>query len=182
MAIGERRTFPVQDAMDSFCSTEVEILQNKLKDIKTDGTHAIDYFCYRRGTFMDLLPLYLGTIAWDNYMIYHCISHKIPVIDLSQTIVAIHQQHDYAYLKGGHDEFYKGTATAHNRTLIGEWTHLFGTHDSSHVLKNGKVMKAQDFEYVDRREDRLREIHPKLFKMLLSWKVRHLVAKYWLWI
>ncbi len=183
MAIGQRWTAPVSGCIDQPYGDSILRLQ---KDVCggacLDGSQAIDYFCYRRGTFVYLKPLYLGTIAWDNYMIYHCISNKIPVIDLTNAITAIHQKHDYVYLKGGHSEFYNGEATQHNRKLIGGWTCLFGTLDASHVLVDGEVMPAREHEYVSRREDRMREIHPVLFKILCSWKLRYFVAKHWLWI
>ncbi len=183
MAIGRRWTIPVDGSIKEPYKESVKDLQNFAREnSEMDGYQSIDYFCYRRGTFTNLKPLYLGTVTWDNYMIYHCVSHKIPVVDLSKAITAIHQKHDYNYLPGKRDEFYAGPAAQHNRDLIGGWEKLFGTNDASHILLDGKVMPARDFEYVDRREDRLREIHPGIFRALLLWKIRHFVAKYWLWI
>lgn len=182
MAIGRRWTFPVQDSLPVDCIERVIKLQNSIRaEVELDGFQSIDYFCYRRGTFVDLKPLYLGTVTWDNYMIYHCISNKIPVVDLTAAITAVHQKHDYVYLPGKRDEFYSGPAAQHNRDLIGGWEKLFGTNDSTHIVKDGKVNPAREYEYVDRREDRLREFHPKLFGWLRFWKLRSLLAKYWLW-
>jgi len=178
LGVGRRWTVPVQGELSRECSEEVVRLQETARrDLKIDDRASMDYFCYRRGTFPNLKPLYLGTIAWDNYMVYHCVTHRIPVVDLSHAMVAVHQKHDYVYLNGGRDEFYAGPAAVHNRRCLGGgWERLFVTSDASHVLSDGRVRAARSKEHVVRRVERMRELRPHLFRMLGSWKARHALA------
>jgi hypothetical protein len=60
-----------------------------------------DYFGFPRELFEELPPFALGRAGWDNWMIFAARRMGIPVVDASQAITAIHQDHDYSHLAGG---------------------------------------------------------------------------------
>jgi hypothetical protein len=60
-----------------------------------------DYFIFPREQFEDVLPFAIGRAGWDNWMIYAGRAAHIPVVDGTQAITAIHQEHDYSHLPGG---------------------------------------------------------------------------------
>ena len=60
-----------------------------------------DYFVFPRGQFGTLPPFALGRAGWDNWMIFNARRLRIPVIDATQSITVVHQNHDYRHLEGG---------------------------------------------------------------------------------
>lgn len=82
-----------------------------------NSIYGMDYFIFPRALFCDLPPFAVGRGGWDNWMIRHALDLQYPVIDASQMIVAIHQNHDYNHLRGGREEAYFGTEAKRNRKL-----------------------------------------------------------------
>lgn len=82
-----------------------------------NSIYGMDYFVFPRPLFCDLPPFAVGRGGWDNWMIRHALDLEYPVIDASQMIVAIHQNHDYDHLRGGREEAYLGTEAQRNREL-----------------------------------------------------------------
>ena len=60
-----------------------------------------DYFIFPSSQLSDLPPFALGRAGWDNWMIFKGRSMRIPVIDATAAITAVHQGHDYSHLEGG---------------------------------------------------------------------------------
>ncbi|MBN1264755.1 MAG: hypothetical protein JXA25_04630 [Anaerolineales bacterium] len=60
-----------------------------------------DYFVYPRTMYTTIPPFALGRAGWDNWMIYACRHSGAPVIDATQTVTIVHQNHDYAHLPDG---------------------------------------------------------------------------------
>jgi hypothetical protein len=60
-----------------------------------------DYFLYRGDIWQNLPKLVIGRAGYDNELIYHCRAARVPVVDASQVVTAVHQNHDYGhYLQG----------------------------------------------------------------------------------
>jgi len=54
----------------------------------------IDYFAFRRGLYPKVPPFAVGRYAWDNWLVRDVVRRgKVPVIDASARILAIHQEH-----------------------------------------------------------------------------------------
>jgi hypothetical protein len=53
----------------------------------------IDYFVFRKNMLTDMPPLVVGRIGWDNWMIWNAKQKNIPVIDMTKSVLAIHQNH-----------------------------------------------------------------------------------------
>lgn len=60
-----------------------------------------DFFVFRRGFYKDLPPLVNGRNYWDNWLIWKAQSSGAMVVDASEVMVAVHQNHDYGYHPGG---------------------------------------------------------------------------------
>ena len=53
-----------------------------------------DYFVFPSGMIKDMPPFLIGRYAWDTWLVSHTyIERKIPVIDASQAVFVIHQDH-----------------------------------------------------------------------------------------
>jgi hypothetical protein len=58
----------------------------------------MDWFAFRKGTITDIPHFIVGRSGWDNWMIYHFRSRRIPVIDATGYVVVIHPNHDYNHV------------------------------------------------------------------------------------
>ena len=69
---------------------------------KRNGPTWVDYFCFSRGLYYQkMLPFLIGRHGWDPWLIWFARKSKVRLIDASRMVVAVHQNHDYAYLKQG---------------------------------------------------------------------------------
>jgi hypothetical protein len=64
-----------------------------------------DYFIFRKELFQDIPAFALGRAGWDNWMIYAGRRAGGPVIDASEAITVVHQNHDYHHLPGGQPHY-----------------------------------------------------------------------------
>ena len=46
-------------------------------------------------------PLAIGRLAWDNWLVFWALAWKMDVINASDFILAIHQNHDYSHHPAG---------------------------------------------------------------------------------
>lgn len=72
--------------------------QKKLKEltIKQGKLHpplGADYFIFTKGLWSDIPPFAIARMRWDNWLIWQPVSLKIPVIDASNIIFVVHQNH-----------------------------------------------------------------------------------------
>ena len=105
-------------------------------DVRTRGRRhppgGSDYFVFPKDLFDDMPALALGRAGWDNWMIYHARRRSWPVIDASQTVTVIHQDHDYAHLPGGRPH-YRHPESDKNLELAGGRPAIFTLADSDWV-------------------------------------------------
>jgi hypothetical protein len=79
---------------------------------------ALDYFIFPRGQYKDILPFAIGRGYWDNWLLWRTRSLGIPVVDASEVILAIHQNHDYSYgTVPGEKSIYDGEEIKRNLAL-----------------------------------------------------------------
>jgi hypothetical protein len=60
-----------------------------------------DYFIFPRTCYTDTPDMTVGRAYWDNWMIYWARHNRWPMIDGSEGIQIIHQNHDYSHLPQG---------------------------------------------------------------------------------
>jgi hypothetical protein len=118
----------------------------KLRDLcaKKGTLHkptGIDYFLFNRDLYGNpprIPDFAIGRTAWDNWFIYKAIALRAPVIDATASVLAVHQNHDYAH-GGGFKQVWKGEEAKRNLELAGGPTHLFTIWDASHTLEQGNI-------------------------------------------
>jgi len=94
----------------------------------------IDYFVFSRGLCDPLLPMAIGRTTWDNYLLWRARSRGADLLDASQVVVAIHQNHDYSHHSEGTAGVWKGPEAKRNRAMAGPWWHLYTIEDATHIL------------------------------------------------
>ncbi|MDA7979536.1 MAG: hypothetical protein MPJ50_12290 [Pirellulales bacterium] len=61
---------------------------------------AMDYFAYTRGAWAEIPPFAIGRFGFDNWLVYGAKQHDTPIVDLTDAVTVIHQNHDYARTPG----------------------------------------------------------------------------------
>ncbi|MGA2819235.1 MAG: hypothetical protein ABSF61_01045 [Anaerolineales bacterium] len=120
----------------------------------------IDYFLFRRGTWKEIPPFALGRTMWDNWLVYSARARGLAVVDATDSVLAVHQNHSYGVRPAAADWVWKGPEAERNLELAGGLDHYFTIEDSTHRLKGTRVQLALDREHLLRRWSRLRILWP----------------------
>ncbi len=95
---------------------------------------AIDYFVFDRDSPLTDVPRFaVGRPGWDNWMIYRARSLRIPVVDATRAITAIHQEHGYEHVPERSGPLWYGPEAEANFELI-RGLERFQTRHATHVL------------------------------------------------
>jgi hypothetical protein len=91
----------------------------------------IDYFAFERGLYREFPDLVIGRNWWDQWLVWQAAAAGVPVIDASDVVCAVHQNHDYSYHPQGMTGVWSDDATQDNFRQAGGWSHL-------HTMENAK--------------------------------------------
>lgn len=92
--------------------------------------HWIDYFVFPRGIYRKIPPFVIGRLGWDNWLLWKAWSSRIPVVDASAAVLAVHQNHDYSYHPLGEKGVWEGEESQRNYRLAGS---LWNLHSIEHA-------------------------------------------------
>ena len=93
----------------------------------------MDYFVFTRGIWGDIPPFAVGRTVWDNWLVYGARVRDVPVIDATQSITCIHQNHDYSHIPNGTGAW-EGPEARANLALARGWDHVFTVEDANWIL------------------------------------------------
>ncbi len=99
---------------------------------KQRPTYNVDYFVFRRGLYQEMPPLVVGRIWWDHWVVWKAGALKVPVVDASSAVVAIHQNHDYSYHQKGQQGVWYDPQANRNREIAGGYGHLHTIDDATY--------------------------------------------------
>jgi hypothetical protein len=77
----------------------------------------IDYFAFSRGLVPSFPAFAIGRPWWDNWFLWKAKNLKVPLIDASKVVLAVHQNHDYSHHPQGHSGVLGGEEAKRNRNL-----------------------------------------------------------------
>jgi hypothetical protein len=98
----------------------------------------IDYFVFRKGFFWGQMPeMVIGRVYWDQWMVWKAREMGAAVVDASEAVMAIHQNHDYGYHPAGKTGVWTDELARRNYELAGGRWHLRTIDDATHVLGPG---------------------------------------------
>jgi len=112
------------------------LLQGKQK-----GPSWVDYFCFSRDLYNGKMPRFLiGRHGWDPWLTWFASESKVSLINASQMVVALHQNHDYAYLKQGTSALHSGEEANYNLNLgdSPSW-HYYTVNSATEILVRGQL-------------------------------------------
>jgi len=102
-----------------------------------------DFFLFPRSVFADMPAFAIGRAGWDNWMIYKSRKERWATVDVTPSVMIVHQNHDYSHLPGGQPH-YKHPETDVNIQLAGgrEITR-FTLLDVDYRLSDGKLISRK---------------------------------------
>lgn len=102
LMVGQRWDVDLNRALDfTWLDWETDLRRRVAEQAVLHPTTGIDYFVFMSGLWGDILPFAIGRTAWDNWLIYRARARGAAVIDATQVVTAIHQNHDYTHVPGG---------------------------------------------------------------------------------
>lgn len=60
--------------------------------------YGIDYFLFTRHLYREIPPLALGRMYWDNWLVFRAKQSKALIVDATEAVTALHQEHDYRHI------------------------------------------------------------------------------------
>ncbi len=140
LAVGQRWDLAVEESL-SFSPGWDQRLQKRIQDHgKLHGQSGSDYFIFPRACVQELPDFAVGRAGWDNWMIFKARWEGWPVVDLTQLVNVVHQNHDYAHLPGGIIHFHQPETETNVRIGGGRRT-IFTVADKTHDLVKGGVQR-----------------------------------------
>jgi hypothetical protein len=119
---------------------ETRLRMKVLREGKQRTPDWIDYFVFRRGLYGAAFPpLVVGRVFWDNWLVWKALDGRCPVVDVSNAVMAVHQNHDYGYHPQGKRGVFQGVESGRNHELAGGWNHLRTIADATERLSDNEL-------------------------------------------
>jgi hypothetical protein len=105
------------------------------------GPVGSDYFLVPRHLLHDMPEFTIGRSGWDNWTIYHAVESGWPVVDVTQSAMIIHQNHDYSHLPGNKPP-YDLPETKKNIQIAGGVKTMYTILEANQILVDGDLKPA----------------------------------------
>lgn len=126
-----------------------------------DEGRGSDLFISPRGTDFAMPAFAVGRPGWDNWLIGKALRLGIPVIDLTPSVTAVHQNHDYSHVSQRTGSDWEGPEADRNRAL-GGWIDRY-THtpaNATHLLERDGLRRARSPRHLLARVDEFLVLNP----------------------
>lgn len=175
LIVGQRQNINLDKEIDFTTNWESEIdsLVVKTGMIHPFDQSGSDFFAFPKSQYQkgDIPELMVGRAGWDLWMIYNGRIKGFKVIDLSETIMIVHQNHDYSHRKVKFDSYEEDEESLSNyKKLPQKEMYLYTLPACNYMFKNQRLKRnfargnlKRFFNY----EIRLRKSNP-LVKLLID--------------
>lgn len=140
LMVGRRWGLNVEDPWEFTSGWEGRLRQEVERRGQQHPKFSIDYFVFPRGQYRGMPDFVIGRPQWDNWMIYHTRMSRWPVIDATQSVMAVHQNHDYRHLPGNQPP-HGLEEGRRNRRFAGGWRTKYTILDADRGLVDGRLEK-----------------------------------------
>ena len=107
------------------------------------GNHTeIDFWLYSKGLLNGIPPLAVGRMAFECWCLYKARAGKADLIDATEVVVSIHQNHDYSHHPDGKEGIGTSLEAQRNREMVGGKPYFFIIEDRTHILTRKGLRQA----------------------------------------
>lgn len=157
---------------------EQELRQQVKAKGKLELGCAIDYFAFTKNLWPDFPDFAVGRPTWDNYTIYRTIADGFPVVDLTDQVMVVHQNHDYSHIPTGEVAHHKGVETDRNRALAIEciglsqintiYAYVGYTNHATWKLTETGLIRTSDADKIEKLCRYLKQNDPELVRQVVQ--------------
>jgi hypothetical protein len=123
--------------------------------------HNIDYFLFPRGLYKEIPPLVIGRVWWDHWLVGKAHALGTAVVDGSELVCAVHQNHDYGYHARGIEGVWNDEDARRNLELAKADCRLATIEDAPYRL-TGQGIKKSYFYWLAPAKRRWRSVTRKI--------------------
>lgn len=134
LMIGQRHDLWVDHLLTFSELWESNLCETARREGARHPPSGLDYFLFRSDRLTALPAFAVGRAAWDNWFVKNALRHRIPVVDATEAVLAIHQNHDYSHIKGGASSVRQGAEANLNKALAGEDVWRFTVQSANRIL------------------------------------------------
>jgi len=101
LMVGRRTDLDVRAAIAFEDDWAERIRGQARRDGELQIARSIDYFAFSRGLYPAMPPLAIGRFWWDNWLLWKARSLAGAVVDATNEVLVVHQNHDYSHTNYG---------------------------------------------------------------------------------
>lgn len=105
----------------------------------------MDYWGFPKHLWGPLPDFIIGRAAWDGAMLSRTLHAKIPVVDATNYILAVHQNHDYSHVSGDWQEVWEGPEAQRNKELAEPLPWIIDIWYSTHILEPTGIVSKKKY-------------------------------------
>lgn len=148
VAVARRRNLDVTEHLHlQDAAARERFLDTVRQEALLETPFGSDLFAFPRELEWDLPAFAVGRPAWDNWFMFQAVKGKIPLVDVTDSAIVVHQNHSYVHVPAGRGTSWEGPEADANRALLGDPDETASLLDATHVLVNGKLTRPHGAEY-----------------------------------
>jgi hypothetical protein len=141
LAVGESWDAEVARPLGFAAAWEQE-LRASTRGARRRGAGALDYFLFTKELYREIPPFAVGRVAFDNWLVWRASASGARVVDVTPSVRAVHQRHDYGHMAGGRNATRLGSGEGRrNLELAGSKAHLHTRYDATHLLGRRRLRR-----------------------------------------
>ena len=183
LLVGQRWDVDIRAPIDfTRADWETRLLQHVRDGGSLHAPAGSDYFIFPKGAMGHIPPFSVGRPGWDNWFIYRARMLGNPVIDATQSITAVHQNHDYSHLRKVTSTAVQNSSNArYNLEMLGDMLHFFTLYDATHLLTQKHLVPAWRLTHLQRRWMALPVLRPWTAGLVkcVNWFMHKVIARLW---
>jgi hypothetical protein len=133
LGVGQRWDLDVEETISFSDDWAGRLYERTRREGQQHGQTGSDYFIFPRQCFIQIPDFAVGRAGWDNWMIFWGRWQHWAVVDMTDCLTAIHQNHGYGHLPGGVIH-YQQPETLDNVRMGGGRRTIFKLSDATHEL------------------------------------------------
>lgn len=135
LMIGHRYNADIHEPLQCGPGWDAQLRNSLIQRGITLSSIGVDYFVYPRRLWGDIPEtLVVGRAGWDFWPLYEARLRKAIVVDATQVVMAVHQNHDYSHHPDGKVGIYDGVEADRNYATLGGGQCVLTIRDATHIL------------------------------------------------
>ncbi len=156
--VGRRWNLDVKGTLDFAAGWREQLRERVQREGVLHTPTGLDYFIFPANCLGPLPKFAVGRPGWDPWMVYRARTLGIPVIDATDVMIAVHQNHDYHHIPQPRNPgTFDGPEGDRNMELAGDGLH-FTVHDATHRMTEVGIRSAHAEPYLISRLYRVRTL------------------------